>query len=404
MGTTYLEAITPENHDCSDFHPKDNQKAVHRWYDRKYSNEAWDIYSNDWELRIIEWHQAWHEAHQTALRETNTKLNTKRQLEKLPFGKFFLAHPIAAFSLWRVLQSCYGLDRAVCGDTKEVASWQQHVPFEYFKDDKIDLKWQTELELFKQEIASSRLKFSKQSWELKLYDMHRGIEAFEKEVAALKVNFRENLSEKKFGIWMIERIEEGMGKRIAMITDLLKFKDNELESVQTADSHEDDINNIEVVPSPVYSRQATIPPSYSSPVKTNFPPGTIPIIETPKPATEPQPVLEKPATKGGLVSSIKKGFQKIKRKAQEDEAAELEKATQALRLGESSTTTPETSTGKDSDQASISDGSEISPEDYLLYTVASREKLLWTAYQEAEALFEQDSDKAFDQAPAKTKG
>merc|ERR1711977_342807 len=277
METGYLEAITPVNHNCSDFHPKDNQKAVYRWYDRKYSEAAWDIYSNDWELRIFEWHQAWHAAHQTALQETNPKFNTNPQLENLPLGKFFLAHPIAGFSLWRVLQACYSLDRAVCGDTDEVASWQEFVPFKYLKADKIDLKWQ-------------------------------------KEFAALTENFRENLSEKKFGYWMVDRVEEGMGTRVAMITDLLKSKENEQESVQAADPHEDDVNKIEPVPSPVYSRQGTIPPSYSSPVQANFPPEAIPMIETPKPAPEPQAPVDKPVAKGGVMLSIKKGYQKMKRK------------------------------------------------------------------------------------------
>merc|ERR1712225_230856 len=112
METGYLEAITPVNHNCSDFHPKDNQKAVYRWYDRKYSEAAWDIYSNDWELRIFEWHQAWHAAHQTALQETNPKFNINPQLENLPLGKFFLAHPIAGFSLWRYRRS--GVMARIC--------------------------------------------------------------------------------------------------------------------------------------------------------------------------------------------------------------------------------------------------------------------------------------------------
>jgi len=314
METGYLEAITPVNHNCSDFHPKDNQKAVYRWYDRKYSEAAWDIYSNDWELRIFEWHQAWHAAHQTALQETNPKFNTNPQLENLPLGKFFLAHPIAGFSLWRVLQACYSLDRAVCGDTDEVASWQEFVPFKYLKADKIDLKWQKELELLKQQSTSSQLDFRKRPWEMKLLNMHRGLEAFEKEFAALTENFRENLSEKKFGYWMVDRVEEGMGTRVAMITDLLKSKENEQESVQAADPHEDDVNKIEPVPSPVYSRQGTIPPSYSSPVQANFPPEAIPMIETPKPAPEPQAPVDKPVAKGGVMLSIKKGYQKMKRK------------------------------------------------------------------------------------------
>ncbi|KAG4423757.1 hypothetical protein IFR04_003053 [Cadophora malorum] len=321
METSYMEAITPSNHNCSDFHPKDDQKAVYRWYDRKYSEAAWDIYSHDWETRIIEWHQAWHAAHQSALQETNPNLNNDRKLESLPMGKFFLAHPIAGFSLWRVLQSCYALDRAVCGDSDEVTSWQEWVPFQYLKADKIDLQWQTELEHFKQQIASSRLNLRKQPWEMRLFNMHRGLEEFEKEFAALKENFRENLSESKFRFWMIERIEAGMGKRIAMITDLLKFKENELEDVQSVNSQEDGINDIEQVPSPVYSRQGTIPPSYSSPLKTNFPPGIIPMIEPFKPASEPQAPVNKPAAKGGVMSSIKKGYQKMKRKVRKSKSS-----------------------------------------------------------------------------------
>ncbi|KAH7356872.1 hypothetical protein BKA65DRAFT_216464 [Rhexocercosporidium sp. MPI-PUGE-AT-0058] len=267
MGTAYLEAITPENHDCSDFHPKDKQKEVYKWYDLQYSNEAWDIYSNEWESRIL----AWHEAHQIALQETSTTQNSDEQLERLPFGTFFLAHPIAAFSLWRVLQSCYGLDRAVCGDTDEVALWQHLAPFQYLRDNDIEKKWQAELETFKHQVTSTRLNFKKQSWELKVFNIFRGIEIFEKEFAALRENFKVNLVDKKVGLWMIDRIEEDVGKRIAMITDLLKLKDNELTKIQPIESHEDDINNIEPFAAPGYSRKATFPPSYSSPVKTSFP-------------------------------------------------------------------------------------------------------------------------------------
>ncbi|KAG4437795.1 hypothetical protein IFR05_006730 [Cadophora sp. M221] len=309
MGTTYLEAITPENHDCSDFHPKDNQKAVYKWYDSQYSDEAWDIYSIEWEARILEWH----EAHQIALQETSTSLNTDEQLERLPFGKFFLAHPIAAFSLWRVLQACYGLDRAVCGETDEVASWQQLAPFQYLRDSSVEKKWQAELEQFKTQVTSSRLNVKKQSWELKVFNVFRGIETFEKEFAALRENFRVNLVDKKFGLWMMDRIEEDVGKRVAMITDLLKLKENELVKIQPIESHEDDINNADTFAAPGYSRTATFPPSYSSPRKSEFPHGTRKVENTGTPATETK-LLQKPTRKGGLVSSIKKGFRKIKHK------------------------------------------------------------------------------------------
>lgn len=355
MGNGYLEAITPENHDCNDFHPKDNQKAVYKWYDERYSDEAWDIYSNDWESRITEWHDAWHQAHYTALQDTNTLANTDEQLEKLPFGKFFLAHPIAAFSFWRVLQACYGLDRAVCGETEEVASWQQYAPFQYLRDSTVETKWQADLEQFKQQVTSTRLSFKKPTWESKLFNMYRGIETFDKEFAALKVNFKYNLVDKKFGLWMIERIEEDVGKRIAMITDVLKPKDNGRAEIQPTKSHEDDSNDIhseltwmhtsnlglidmkKAFIAPGYSRTATFPPSYLSPNEINPPDGADQTGNTIAPgmmsslkatesfvdmhsAAEPNP-LEMPFNKDGLVSNIKKVFRKIKHKVRKSKCS-----------------------------------------------------------------------------------
>ncbi|KAH7407547.1 hypothetical protein BKA64DRAFT_422740 [Cadophora sp. MPI-SDFR-AT-0126] len=243
----YLEAITPEKHDCEDFDPKLKQKAVYRWYDSRYSDEAWDIYSKDWEKRILQWHATCqgplHEAHRLALQETNTETNSDRQLESLPFGMFFLAHPIAAFSLWRVLQSCYSLDRAVCGTTNEVTAWQQLVPFRYLREEEVTLRWHDELQLLRQQVTSGRLSFKRRTWETKLYDIHHGIEMFMKEFAAMRNNFAVNLADMKFASWMIDRIEEDVGKRIAMITEMLKFKDSELAKIQPTESHEDDVND-----------------------------------------------------------------------------------------------------------------------------------------------------------------
>ena len=243
----YLEAITPETHDCEDFDPKLKQKAVYRWYDSRYSDEAWDIYSKDWEKRIIQWHATCqgplHEAHRLALEETNTETNSDLQLESLHFGKFFLAHPIAAFSLWRVLQSCYSLDRAVCGTSDEAAAWQQLVPFQYLRNEKITLRWKDELQLLRQQVLGGRLSLKKNGWETKLYDIHRGIETFEKEFAAMKVNFALNLTDMEFASWMINRIDEDVGMRIVMITNMLKFKDSELANIQPIESHDDDTND-----------------------------------------------------------------------------------------------------------------------------------------------------------------
>lgn len=41
------------------------------------------------------------------------------------------------------------------------------------------------------------------------------------------------------------------------------------------------------------------------------------------------------------------------------------------------------------------------PENYLVYTIATGEKLIWTAHQEAEAIFEREFQEVKDRALAK---
>lgn len=237
MATTYLQAITPSDLDSVHFDPKDKQKAVYKWYDLRYSDEALDIYSKEWQNRIL----IWHEAHQRAIKDINQSLTSEELLETLHFGNFFLAHPIAAFSLWRVLQACYELDRAVCGNTEEVASWQSLPPFKYLRDSSIQLRWRTELENLKQQIKSNRSTSAKETWELKLYGIWLAVEDVEREIVALKENFTDNLVDMKFASWMKERIDEDVfGLRFTMITGNLKLKDNELASVQQTESHDEE--------------------------------------------------------------------------------------------------------------------------------------------------------------------
>ena len=127
MATAYLEAVTGADLENGNFDPKVKQKQVYKYYDSRYSDEALDIFSEEWENRIIFWHQR-------AVNRAAETMSSDELLETLDFGSFFLAHPIAAFSLWQVLQACYELDRAVCGDIKVVNSWEQLKPFEYLRD------------------------------------------------------------------------------------------------------------------------------------------------------------------------------------------------------------------------------------------------------------------------------
>ncbi|KAH8805013.1 hypothetical protein F5884DRAFT_439164 [Xylogone sp. PMI_703] len=215
----YLEAVTipgPEG----DFDPKFKQKKVYRWYDARYSDEALDIYSTEWRDRIVSWHE--HAAPLPA-----AELSVEQLLEQLEFGSFFLAHPIAAFSLWQVLQTCYELDRAVCGVTDEVVSWQKIPPFQYFRDSRIQARWRESLKQLKERIRKRDPSPSGESAEYKMYEIRLGVEKFESAFEALKENFSINLRDMKFALWMIDRIDNDIGKRFAMITDILDFKDED---------------------------------------------------------------------------------------------------------------------------------------------------------------------------------
>ena len=174
----FMESLAVTSSDPDAFDPKVTQKAIYRYYDLQYSDEAQDIYSEEWQERILFWHQK-------AIDSTATTLSSEENLENLDFGGFFLAHPIAAFSLWQLLQACYELDVAVCGNSKadldEIESWQKMNPFKYLRDGAVQDKWRASLELFKAQIKrkSEDLDLQEESWELRMYDILVGVEAFE---------------------------------------------------------------------------------------------------------------------------------------------------------------------------------------------------------------------------------
>ena len=234
---TYMEAIAVTDSDRDIFDPKIKQKAIYKWYDSRYSDEALDIYSEEWQERIIFWHQR-------AIDNTATTLSSEENLEKLDFGSFFLAHPIAAFSLWQVLQACYELDDAVCGNSKpdleEIGAWQKLNPFKYLRDSTVQLKWQASLELLKAQIKrkSHDPDLREESWELRMYDILLSVEKFESAFESLQENFSANLQGERFAPWMIARIEEDIGTRFSMIDKLLEFKESELAHIRPAESND----------------------------------------------------------------------------------------------------------------------------------------------------------------------
>lgn len=233
-----MESIAVTNSDPDIFDPKEKQKAIYLYYDSQYSDEALDIYSEEWQKRILYWHQK-------AIDSAATTLSSEENLEKLDFGGFFLAHPIAAFSLWQLLQTCYELDVAVCGNSKadldEIESWQKMNPFKYLRDRSAQDKWRASLELFKAQIKakSEDMDVQEESWELRMHDILVGVEKFETAFESLQENFKANLEGESFAQWMIARIDEDIGKRFSMIHRLLDFKESEPEGLRPAGGNDD---------------------------------------------------------------------------------------------------------------------------------------------------------------------
>ncbi|KAH6722148.1 hypothetical protein BKA61DRAFT_169407 [Leptodontidium sp. MPI-SDFR-AT-0119] len=219
MATNYLEAVNRKDHDGDKFDPKTQQKAIYMWYDSRYSDEALDIYSKEWQERIRDWHHA----HQSIVTSTNTTLSSDELLETLDLGNFFLAHPIAGFSLWRVLQACYELDRAVCGDTDEVAQWQVMPPFKYLKDEGNQSRWKAEIGLLKQQMVSLSSRFGKQPAKFKMYEILVGVERYENAFESLKENFETNGKGKGFASWMIGRLRRASETGLLLLSSC-KFR------------------------------------------------------------------------------------------------------------------------------------------------------------------------------------
>jgi len=299
MATAYLEAVTGADQENGIFDPKVKQKQVYKYYDSKYSDEALDIFSEEWENRIIFWHQR-------AVDRAAATMSSDELLETLDFGSFFLAHPIAAFSLWQVLQACYELDRAVCGDTKVVNSWEQLKPFEYLRDAGIQSKWHESLDLLKEQIKNPDLE-SRESWEFSMYEILMGVERFENAFQSLKENFSVNLVDMKCAKWMIDRIEEDIGKRFSMIDRLLEFKESELANIRPTDSNE---TNVPLTTVPLHSVHSPPPPKYrmSWNKNKNSKQNTSNAQSTAAPPKSPSP------RRTMSISSLKSGMNTIKAK------------------------------------------------------------------------------------------
>lgn len=215
------------------FDPMETQRHIYRWYDHRYSDDAFNIYSADWGRQITLWH------------EQSPLTDIDKAGYDLEMGSFFRSDPIAAFSLWNLLQVCYELDEAVCSplaNAEKLAAWKNLPPFKYLSAIEVRQQWRRSLENLKLRIKHPDVEAEgyKVSWESRMYAILLAVERFEDAFAALKENFDVNMIQKeKSSQWMINTIGDEMGERFSLITNLLEINEEEI-----GDRDRDDLDGL----------------------------------------------------------------------------------------------------------------------------------------------------------------
>jgi len=232
MSSFIQRVIEPGQQDCS---VSKKQREVYDWYEKCHSDdEVVDIYSPEWQQRITSWYN-W------LTTTTGTKdvhVNVVEgcdNLDDLDLGLFFFAHPVAAFSLWHVLQACYEIDEAACGRTEKVLKWRELKPFTYLKSKEVKKTWKRKLKHLGKQIKNGKL--NGEALKSRLCAIHRGVEKLEDSVNSLDENFGDDFKDTEIGSSMLKRIREVVDDRCLMIANSLSIdgEDSEDEATMSED-------------------------------------------------------------------------------------------------------------------------------------------------------------------------
>jgi hypothetical protein len=194
------------------------QRAVYNYYESQHSdNEVVDIYSSEWKERITSWHKMFAQAYGTKHARKDV-VKTWETPEEIDFSTFFFAHPIAAFSLWKVFQAFYGIDQAVCGTSSDapqiLAKWKEMKPFEYLKSKEVRKAWKRELKKLNKEIEVEDLNVTS-----RVYGILRGLETLEMAMSLLETDFRINQAE--IEQWILDKMRHAVNDRCLLIAKKL---------------------------------------------------------------------------------------------------------------------------------------------------------------------------------------
>ena len=204
---------------AEDWNPTPQQKSIYRHHDANHSDQADDIYSGAWYNRTRAFLNQF--AGQYA---DPTFLDSWEMVEKLNFGAFFLAHPIAGYAFWSMLKASFELDTIVCGTLPDDEFQLENIgfqPFVYLQAEKIRSKWEISLKSLRKEIDSGSLEGD--AMIRKIYDIIGGVENLQQSLKALKESFEENLPGMEFVGKMLEQARSAVDGRLQMIERYLNF-------------------------------------------------------------------------------------------------------------------------------------------------------------------------------------
>lgn len=211
-------------HDARQINPVGNslafdQRDVFDWYEKnQYKDDAGDIFSAEWECRLTDWSN---EFNQDINNVHDRVSRLEQHPENLELGLFFLAHPVAAFSFWHLLQACYELDRRICGtstrERNELNKWQKMRPFEYLQSPHIMATWGENLVSFSSEVKRSTNNFERETVASRLYAMDEGVQILEEALSILENVFEGKRAKMRCSYWMLNLIREGVNVRCRAI-------------------------------------------------------------------------------------------------------------------------------------------------------------------------------------------
>ncbi|KAI1460998.1 hypothetical protein F4805DRAFT_416232 [Annulohypoxylon moriforme] len=192
------------------------QRDIFDWYEKcEYKYDAGAIFSPEWQDRLTEWGE---ESNRYSMSDICENIKSQEQNpEELELGHLFLAHPVAAFALWHVLQSCYELDMIICGTTmenrKSIAEWQKWRPFQYLLSRDIVCCWQDNMCGLLSEAESCTNKFQKEKIDQRLQRISQAIHALKEAIATLASVFEDSKEKLTYTFWILKVVEENVDKR-----------------------------------------------------------------------------------------------------------------------------------------------------------------------------------------------